>query len=78
MNFFIANFHVLGLFIPKKPFLSEKIFPSVTRRNLSQRYLSRLKGYRFKISAALRHLGWIDAPHTHNFEIFKFLEQTQE
>jgi hypothetical protein len=28
--------------------------------------------------ATLRHLGWIDAPHTQNFEILKSLEQTQE
>jgi hypothetical protein len=30
------------------------------------------------ISAALRPLSWIDAPHTQNFEILKSLEQTQE
>jgi hypothetical protein len=30
------------------------------------------------ISANFRHLGWIDAPHTQNFEIWKSLEQTQE
>jgi hypothetical protein len=41
-------------------------------RNLYRRYLSRLKGNRFDISATLRHLGWID------FEIMKYLEQTQE
>jgi hypothetical protein len=45
---------------------------------LYRRYLSRLKGYRFEIAATLRHLGWIDAPHTQNFEILKSLEQTQE
>jgi hypothetical protein len=27
------------------------------------------------MSAILRHLGWIDAPHTQNFEIRKFLAQ---
>jgi hypothetical protein len=32
----------------------------------------------FEISATLRQLGWIDAPHTQNFEILKSLEQTQE
>jgi hypothetical protein len=47
-------------------------------RNLCRRYLSRLKGYRFEISATLRQLAWIDAPHTQNFEILKSLEQTQE
>jgi hypothetical protein len=31
-----------------------------------------------EILAALRHLDWIDAPHTQNFEIYKCLEQTQE
>jgi hypothetical protein len=72
--------------MPKKPVESEKI-PSVTRRcrpgvgrNLCRRYLSHLKGYRFKISITLRKLGWIDAPHTQNYEILKSLglEQTQE
>jgi hypothetical protein len=60
-------------------------FPSVTRRsclvvgqNLYGRYLSRLKGYRFQISATLCHLNRIDAPYTHNFEILKSLEQTQK
>jgi hypothetical protein len=79
--FFIANFHVLGLFMPKKQVKSEKKNPSVTwrcglgvGRNLYRRYLSRLKGYRFEILAILRQLSWIDAPHTQNFEIFKFLE----
>jgi hypothetical protein len=47
-------------------------------RNLCRRYLSRLKGYRFEISATLRQLGWIDAPHTQNFEILEYLEQTQK
>jgi hypothetical protein len=51
---------------------------SVVGRNLYRRYLSRLKGYTFEISATLRQLGWIDAPHTSNFEILKSLEQTQE
>jgi hypothetical protein len=62
-----------------------KKIPSVTRRclpgvgrNLCRRYLSRLKGYRFEILATLRQLGWIDAPHTQNFEILKSFEQTQE
>jgi hypothetical protein len=40
----------------------------VVGRNLYRQYLSRLKGYRFEISATLRQLGWIDAPHTQNFE----------
>jgi hypothetical protein len=81
----IANFHVLGLFMPKNKFRAKKKFPSATRRchpgvgrNLCRRYLSRLKSYRFEISAILRQLGWIDAPHTQNFEILKSLEQTQE
>jgi hypothetical protein len=62
-----------------------KKFPSVTRRcrpvvgrNLYRRYLSRLKSYSFEVSATLRQLGWIDAPHTQSFEILKSLEQTQE
>jgi hypothetical protein len=52
----------------------------VVGRNLYRRYLSRLEGYRFEISATLRQfqLGWIDAPHTQNFEILKSLEQTQK
>jgi hypothetical protein len=71
----------------KNKFRAIKKIPSVTRRcrclpgvgrNLCRRYLSRLKGYRFVISAIFRHLGWIDAPHTQNFEILKSLEQTQE
>jgi hypothetical protein len=37
--------------------------------DLYRRYLSRLNCYRFEISATLHHLGWIDAPHTQNFEI---------
>jgi hypothetical protein len=68
-----------------KTSLEQKKFPSVTRRcclgvgrNLCRRYLSRLKGYRFEISTIFRQLGWIDAPHTQNFEILKSLEQTQE
>jgi hypothetical protein len=40
--------------------------------------ISAVKGYRFEISVTLRQLGWIDAPHTQNFEILKSLEQTQE
>jgi hypothetical protein len=36
------------------------------------------RSYRFEISATLRQLGWIDAPHTQNIEILKSLEQTQE
>jgi hypothetical protein len=63
----------------------QKQNPSVTRRcrpgvgrNFYQRYLSCFIGYRFEISATLRQLGWIDAPHTQNFEILKTLEQTQE
>jgi hypothetical protein len=69
----IANFHVLGLFMPKNKFRAKKI-PSVTRRcrscrpgvgrNLCRRYFSRLKCYRFEILAVLRQLGWIDAPGT--------------
>jgi uncharacterized Fe-S radical SAM superfamily protein PflX len=41
-------------------------------------YLSRLKYYRFEISATLHHLGWIDAPHSQNFEILESLKKTQE
>jgi hypothetical protein len=32
MFFFIADFDVLGLFMAKKHYLSDKKFPSVTRR----------------------------------------------
>jgi hypothetical protein len=46
----------------------------VVGRNLCRRYLSRITGYRFEISATLRQLGWIDAPNTQNFEILKSLE----
>jgi hypothetical protein len=65
----IANFHVLGLFIPKKKLRAKKN-PSVTRRyrscwrcrpgvgqNLCRRYLSHLKGYIFEISATFRQIG---------------------
>jgi hypothetical protein len=41
-------------------------------------FFNRLKGCRFEILVTLRQLGWIDIPHTPNFEIFKSLEQTQE
>jgi hypothetical protein len=84
---FIANFHVLGIFMPENKFRAKTNFRlsrgvadcrPVVGRNLYRRYLSRLKGYRFEISATLRKLGWIDAPHTQNFEILKSLEQTQE
>jgi hypothetical protein len=47
-------------------------------KNRKFSYLTRLHGYRFEILATLRQLGWIDAPHTQNFEILKSLEQTQE
>jgi hypothetical protein len=53
--FFIANFHVLGLFMPKKQVLSEKKF-SVCHAA-------------FEFSGTFRQLGWIDATHTQNFEI---------
>jgi hypothetical protein len=66
---FIANFHILGHFLPKNKLRAKTNFPFVTRRfrscrpgvgrNLCRRYLSRLKGYRFEISATLRQLGWI-------------------
>jgi hypothetical protein len=62
-----------------------KNFPSVKRRrrqgvgrNLSFCLKDRLKDYRLKILATLRQLGWIDGPHTQNFEILKSVEQTQE
>ena len=51
---------------------------AVVGRNLEYPYLSRLKCYRIQILATLSHLGWIDAPHTQNFEFFKSLEKTQE
>jgi hypothetical protein len=35
-----------------------------------------ISAVRDEISATRRKLGWIDAPHTQNFEIYK--EQTQE
>jgi hypothetical protein len=31
-----------------------------------------------EISAIFRYLGWIDEPHTQDFETMKSLEQTQE
>jgi hypothetical protein len=65
---FIAYFHVLGFFGAKKKSVCHAL-PLLP---------SGLKGYRFEISAPLRQLGWIDAPHTQNFEILKSLEQTQE
>jgi hypothetical protein len=40
--FFITNFHVLGLFIPKKLVWSEKKIPSVTRR--CRRFLDEISG----------------------------------
>jgi hypothetical protein len=47
MIFFIADFHVLGLFMAKKLDLSEKknlrLSRAVVRRNLSRRYRSHLK-----------------------------------
>jgi hypothetical protein len=45
---------------------------------LYRQYLSRRKSYRFESSATLRHLGWIDATHTQNFENLKSLQETQE
>jgi hypothetical protein len=76
-------FHT-GLFIPKKQVKSD-FFPSVTRqcrpgvgRNLYLRYFSRLKGYRFEISATLHLLGWIDAPHTQNFEFWNLLRKLRK
>jgi hypothetical protein len=39
--------------------------PDFVGRHLYRRYLSRLEGYRFEISATLHHLGWIEQ----NFEI---------
>jgi hypothetical protein len=77
-------FSTLNQFFPHIPYVASKN-PSVTRCcrpvvdwNLYRRYLSRLKGYRFEIWATLRQLGWIDAPHTHSFDILTSLEQTQE
>jgi hypothetical protein len=64
----------IGLFIPKNEF-RESLFVG---RNLYRRYLSRLKGFRFEISATLRQLGWIDESYTQIFGILKSLEQTQE
>jgi hypothetical protein len=43
LNFFIADFHVLGLFMAKKHDLSEKKFPAVTRRCRSQKFSPRLQ-----------------------------------
>jgi hypothetical protein len=84
-NNFLLQILTFRTFHTQKTSLEQKKIPSVTRRcrpdvsrNLCRRYLGRLKDDRFEISAALRHLGWIDAPHTQNFEILKFLEQTQE
>jgi hypothetical protein len=57
--------------------VTRRCYP-VVGRNFYRWYFSRLKGYKFEIWANLRQLGWIDAPHTQNFEILKSLEQTQE
>jgi hypothetical protein len=74
--------HVFGLFIPKKHNLGEKKISvshaAVVAQNLYRRYLSRRKSYRFEFSATFHYMGWIDAPHTQNFEILKSLEKTQE
>jgi hypothetical protein len=54
--------------------LERKKFPSVTRRCrpvVNRNWYRRLKGCRFEILATPRQLGWIDAPHTQNFEISK-------
>jgi hypothetical protein len=65
----IANFHVLGFLIHKKQVKSQKnsvchaALPTLPSRRWSKfvsTIISRLKGYRFEISATLRQLGWID------------------
>ena len=62
----------------KKIRLSRVGAGAVVGRNLWVPYLSRLTCYKIQIFATLCHFGWIDAPHTQNFEILKSLEKTQE
>jgi hypothetical protein len=45
-----------------------RALPDFVGRNLYRRYFSHLKSYGFEISATFQNLGWIDAPHTQNFE----------
>jgi hypothetical protein len=69
----------LDEFRAKKKFVRHAaIFELNFERNVNAQFLSRIKGYRFEISATLRQLGRIDAPHTQNLEILTSLEQTQE
>jgi hypothetical protein len=64
----------------------KKQIPSVTRlgvsvvpvRELSEICIDDISAVIRATDLRLRHLGWIGAPHTQNFEILKFLEQTQE
>jgi hypothetical protein len=69
-NKIIANFHILRL---KKKIRLPRGVAGVAVRSLVEICIDdisdRLKGYRFEISATLRQLGWIDTPHTQNFEI---------
>jgi hypothetical protein len=82
--FFVANFYVLGLFIPKKPKknfgLSRGVAGVAVRALVEIRVddisaVLRATDLRFRLPFVM---GLFDAPHTQNFEILKFLEQTQE
>jgi hypothetical protein len=83
-NFFLLIFTFLDFLYLKNEFGATKMSVEkrcrscrpVVFRNLCRRYLSRLEGYIFEISATLHQMSWIDAPHTQNFEILKSLEQT--
>jgi hypothetical protein len=77
-DIFYCLFSWFELLIAKKHILGEKIsvlHAKNTRALLDEICFSRLKGYRFEISAILHNLGWIDAPHSQNFGILISLEE---
>jgi hypothetical protein len=53
---------------PEKKSVCHAALLDFVGRNLYRRYLNLLNSYFF-------YLGWIDAPHTHNFEILKSLQK---
>jgi hypothetical protein len=70
--FFIANFH--GLIIPKNMFRAKKIRLSrgVAVQSLIEIRIDDISAVLRATdlrSATLHQVGWIDAPHTQNFEI---------
>jgi hypothetical protein len=83
----IANFHVLGLFMPKKQVQSENknsVCHAALPSGRWSKFVSTISQPSLGLQifiwdlATLRQMGWIDAPHTQNFEILKSLKQTQE